>query len=172
VTPVRLARLSLLVVVAVVLQTTIFSELRIWGGGLLLGLLLTIAVAFVCGSDVGAIFGFVCGVIFDLFLTGTPLGLSALSYSLVGYAMGFFEGSMLRSGPLVTPIFAAGGTVFGLLVFITGAAILGDGAVLSIRTVGVVVISATANALVAPLVFAAVTWATSDGERVRVGWKG
>ena len=61
--------------------------------------------------------------------------------------------------------------MFGLLVFVTGGAILGDSAMLSFRTVGVVIISATANALVAPLVFAAVTWATNDGERVRVGWK-
>lgn len=171
-TPARLARLALLVVVAVILQTTIFSELRLWGGGVLLGLLLTIAVAFICGSNTGAVFGFICGFIFDLFLTGTPLGLSALSYSLTGYVIGFFEGSMLRSSVLVTPIFAAGGTIFGTLVFVTGGAILGNDAVLHLRTLGVVLVSATANALLAPLVFAAVSWATQDaGDRVRAGWK-
>lgn len=167
----RIARLSLLVVFAVVLQTTVFTELRLWGGGVWLGLLLVIAVAFTAGSNVGAIFGFVCGLIFDLFLTGTPLGLSALAYALTGYGIGLFEGSMLRSGPLVTPIFAAGGTAFGILVFITGSAILGDSGVLGARSIGVLLVSVLANAAVAPLVFPAVTWAMSDGERIRPGWK-
>jgi rod shape-determining protein MreD len=168
----RVMRLALLVLIAVVLQTTVFSELRLWGGGILLGLLLTIAVAFICGSNTGAIFGFICGVVFDLFLTNTPVGLSALSYSLTGYVMGYFEGSMLRSSLLVTPIFAAGGSAFGMLVFVTGGAILGVDAVVDIRTLGVVFVTATVNSLAAPLVFAAVGWAAREPEdRVRVGWK-
>lgn len=170
-TPLQIARWSLIIVVALVLQTTVFSELRIWGAGVMLGLVLTIAVAFSAGSNAGAIFGFVLGLLFDLFLTGTPLGLSALSYTVAGYAIGSFERSMLRQGPFVAPIIAAAGTAIGMLVFVSVGALLGSEAFLQLRTVGVVIVTVTANAVVAPLVFPVVQWAMGERERIPAGWK-
>lgn len=165
------ARWSLIIVVALVLQTTVFTELRIWGGGVMIGLVVTIAVAFSAGSNAGAIFGFVLGLLFDLFLTGTPLGLSALSFTVAGYAIGSFERSLLRQGPFVAPIITAAGTTIGLLVFIMVGALLGNQAFLELRTLGVVVVTIAANAAISPLVFPAVQWAMGERERVSAGWK-
>ncbi|MFZ4515070.1 MAG: rod shape-determining protein MreD [Acidimicrobiia bacterium] len=166
-TPLVLARWSLVVVVALVLQTTVFAELRLWGGGVVLGLVLTTAVAFSLGSNAGAVFGFIAGLLFDLFLTGTPLGLSALSYTVAGYALGSFERSMLRQGPLVAPVIAGAGSLIALTVFVGVGALLGDAAVLSLRTLGVIVVTVLANGAVAPFVFPIAQWAMGERERSR-----
>ncbi len=169
--PLRYARFSLVFVVAIVLQHTILSDLRILGGGAALGLLLTLGVAYTRGSNTGAVFGFVCGLIFDLFLVGTPLGLSALSYAIVGYAVGSFEASIVRSSPIVAAIVGGAGTLFGMLVFVSTAAILGNEGVTATRTIGVVLITATINAALAPIVFPVVSWALGDETKMTAGWK-
>lgn len=81
------ARFFAVLVVVVVLQTELFSELRILGvmPELLLGL--TIACAWSAGADRGALAGFVTGLVYDVFLS-TPLALTALAYTLVGYVVG------------------------------------------------------------------------------------
>ena len=73
---IRRIRLGLVIVVCVVLQTTLFTHLRIDGVGPDVGLVAVLAVAYEDGADTGAIFGFIMGLAIDLFLT-TPLGLSA-----------------------------------------------------------------------------------------------
>ena len=73
-----------------VLQTTLFTHLRIDGVAPDVGLVAVLAVAYEDGADTGAIFGFVMGLAIDLFLT-TPLGLSALSFAITGYAVGVFQ---------------------------------------------------------------------------------
>ncbi len=84
------ARVTAVVALLALLQVAFFSQLRM--GGVAPDLLLAVAVAtaVVAGPDRGAIVGFFAGLIFDLFLD-TPLGLSALTYSVVAYATGLFQ---------------------------------------------------------------------------------
>ena len=77
-----------------------------------------LAVAYEDGADTGAIFGFVMGLAIDLFLT-TPLGLSALSFAITGYAVGVFQAGMVRTTPWLAPILGGVGGLFGGLVFLT-----------------------------------------------------
>lgn len=81
------ARFFAVLAVVVVLQMELFSELRIVGvmPELLLGL--TVASAWSAGANRGALAGFVTGLVYDVFLS-TPLALTALAYTLVGYAVG------------------------------------------------------------------------------------
>ena len=95
---IRYLRLALVVITAVVLQTTLFTHLRIDGVVPDVGLVCVLAVAYEDGPDMGAWFGFVMGLSIDLFLT-TPLGLSALSFALTGYAVGVFQSGMVRTTP-------------------------------------------------------------------------
>ena len=78
------------------LQTTLFTHLRIDGVAPDIGLVAVLAVAYEDGADTGAIFGFIMGLAIDLFLT-TPLGLSALSFAITGYAVGVFQAGMVRT---------------------------------------------------------------------------
>jgi rod shape-determining protein MreD len=129
------------VVVCVVLQTTLFTHLQIDGVAPDLGLVAVLAVAYEDGPDSGAIFGFIMGLAVDLFLT-TPLGLSALSFALTGYAVGVFQAGMVRSTPWLAPILGGIGGLFGGLVFITAGAVVGQSGMLSTDSLRIVLIAA------------------------------
>lgn len=69
-------------------QLAVVSDLPAWGAVGDLMLLLAIASASVTAdANRGAVAGFAIGMAYDLML-GTPLGLSALVYALVGYGVG------------------------------------------------------------------------------------
>ena len=95
---IRRLRLGFVVVICVVLQTTLFTHLRIDGVAPEVGLVAVLAVAYYDGAESGAWFGFVMGLSIDLFLT-TPLGLSALSYAITAYGVGVFQAGMVRRPP-------------------------------------------------------------------------
>ena len=93
---IRAIRLVLLLIAVVLVQTAVLPHLRIAGVAPEVGLVATVAVAFVAGPEAGAVFGFAAGLALDLFLS-TPLGLSALAWSLTGYAVGVLQGAVLRA---------------------------------------------------------------------------
>ncbi|MEX2100416.1 MAG: rod shape-determining protein MreD [Acidimicrobiia bacterium] len=149
---IRTLRLALVVISAVVLQTTLFTHLRIDGVAPDIGLVAVLAVAYEEGPESGAWFGFVMGLAIDLFLT-TPLGLSALSFALTGYSVGVFQAGMVRTTPRLAPLLGFFGGLFGGLVFITVGALVGQNGFLSFESLKIVVIAALYDALIAPIVF-------------------
>jgi len=149
---IRRIRLALVILVCVVLQTTLFTHLRIDGVAPDLGLVATLAVAYENGPDSGAVFGFVAGLAIDLFLT-TPLGLSALSFAITGYAVGVLQSGMVRTTPWLAPILGGLGGLFGGLVFLTAGAVVGEAGFLSFASLKTVLIAALYDAVVAPVVF-------------------
>jgi rod shape-determining protein MreD len=87
-------------------------------------LLFAVCAGLVGGSEVGAVVGFATGLIADLFVLA-PLGLSALVFSLVGYAVGTFRSTLIRESwwmpPLTAFIASAGGVgLYGLLGGVLG----------------------------------------------------
>jgi rod shape-determining protein MreD len=149
---IRRIRLGFVVLACVVLQTTLFTHLRIDNVAPQLGLVAVLAVAYEDGADAGAVFGFIMGLAIDLFLT-TPLGLSALSFAVTGYAVGVFQAGVVRTTPWLAPILGGIGGMFGGLVFITAGALVGQSGFLSFESLKVVAISALFDAVIAPLVF-------------------
>jgi rod shape-determining protein MreD len=149
---IRRIRLGFVVLGCVVLQTTLFTHLRIDGVRPEVGLVAVLAVAYEDGADSGALFGFIMGLAIDLFLT-TPLGLSALSYAVTGYAVGVFQAGVVRTTPWLAPILGGVGGLFGGLVFITAGAVVGQSGFLSLESLRIVVISAMFDAVIAPIVF-------------------
>lgn len=115
----RAARLSLVVILALTIQTTWLAELRPFGetGDLLL--LLAIGAGMAGGPVRGAIVGFVAGLAMDMVLL-TPFGLSSLTYLAVGYVVGTVHDGVLRSAPwiplLVTFVASAVGIVFYVML--------------------------------------------------------
>ena len=148
----RRIRLAFVVVGCVVLQTTLFTHMRVDDVAPDIGLVAVLAVAYEDGPENGAIFGFVMGLAIDLFLT-TPLGLSAVSFAITGYAVGVFQSAIVRTTPWLAPLLGGIGGFFGGLVFLTVGAIVGQPGYLSFESLKVVVIAALYDALIAPLVF-------------------
>lgn len=111
----RIARLSLVLVLLLTVQTTWLADIRPFGetGDLLL--LLAIAAGMAGGPVRGAVVGFVAGIAMDLVLL-SPFGLSSLTYLAVGFVVGTVHDGVLRSAPwipvLVTFLASAFGIVF------------------------------------------------------------
>ncbi len=92
----KLFRAALVLLAALVLQVTMLSDLRVLGALGDLMLALTVAAGLTGGADRGVTWGFATGVLYDLMLD-TPFGLSALTYALVGYAVGLAGSALMRT---------------------------------------------------------------------------
>ena len=149
---IRRLRLGFVVLACIVLQTTLFTHLRVDDVAPQIGLVAVLAVGYEDGADSGAVFGFVMGLALDLFLT-TPLGLSALSFAVTGYAVGVFQAGVVRTTPWLAPILGGVGGFFGGLVFLTAGALVGQSGFLSFESLKIVAISAVLDAVIAPLGF-------------------
>ncbi|MGH9030769.1 MAG: rod shape-determining protein MreD [Acidimicrobiia bacterium] len=156
-------RLTLLVVTTVVLQSTLFPDLRLFGVAPDLGLVATIAVAYRVGPERGALYGFANGLAIDLFLQ-TPFGLSALSFAVVGYCIGILQGGMSREVRFAAPLFGGIAGLVGGFLFVSVAALAGEDQVIAVRTIHVLLLAAVYDAVLAFALFPAARWATRGAE--------
>ena len=157
-------RLGALLVVALLLQTTVASDLRIRGVSPDFMLLLTICAGLAGGPDTGAVVGFLAGLLIDLFLHATPFGLSALTYCLVGYAVGVLRRSVLREGHLLAPATALLASAVGVLLFVLVGVMVGQHQLTAPGPRGVAQIAgivAVVNAILAVPVSRLVSWAAA-----------
>jgi rod shape-determining protein MreD len=90
------ARAALVLVAALLLQISVVSDLRVAGAVGDLMLVVVVAAGLTGGADRGAAYGFAAGVLYDLVLD-TPFGLSALTYALIGYAVGLAGSALQRT---------------------------------------------------------------------------
>ena len=121
----RAARLSLVVVVLLTVQTTWLADLRPFGetGDLLL--LLAIAAGMAGGPQRGAAIGFIAGMAMDLVLL-TPFGLSSLTYLAVGYVVGMVHDGVLRSAPWIPVLVTFLASVVGVVFFVVLGQLVGQ----------------------------------------------
>lgn len=159
----RWLRAGLVLVVALVLHTSVFPQLRVAEVRPDLMLLLAVLGGLSAGPQVGAVFGFACGLAVDLLLQ-TPLGLSALTFSLIGYGVGTFQGVLLRSALWLTPAVAAAASAIGILAFALVGAVLGQSHLVNATTLTVMAVVAVLNAVLALPAARAVAWALREDE--------
>jgi rod shape-determining protein MreD len=151
----RSLRYAPLGVVVVITQVALFPQLRVLGVVPDLGLLFAMAIAWYEGSETGAMFGFLVGCAFDLFLT-TPLGMSGLAYAVCAWVVGMANGTIARRTRLLS---AATGLVGGVLsgtVFVIGSILAGADQLQDSSVVVVVLKAAAYDAFLAPAAFALV----------------
>jgi rod shape-determining protein MreD len=100
----EIARLVVVLLVAVLLQTAVAPHLRLLGAYPDIALIAVVCVALLKGSETGAVFGFLTGMLTAIALM-EPFGLSAFVFVLVGYFAGrYAETADLPAGfaPLFT----------------------------------------------------------------------
>jgi rod shape-determining protein MreD len=165
----RRIRLVLVVVTLVVVQTTIFPSLRVFGAIPDLCLVATVAMAYEEGSQAGLVFGFASGLAIDLFLA-SPAGLSALAFAVTGYGIGVFQSGLVRESRSIGPVLGAIGGLVGGTIFVIVGAIVGQGGYLSLHSVQVVIVAALYDAVVSYAVFPFVRWAVHDPD-AGIAWR-
>ena len=101
----RLLALTLVLVVAVLVQSTVLARLTLAGVRPDLLVLAVVSVAVATDPTTGAVFGFVAGLVADL-LFDLPVGVSALVYTAVGFAVGTVRVYVTSHRPLVHLVLA------------------------------------------------------------------
>ena len=151
-------RTFLLVLAALVLQTAVLVKVRPAGVVPDVMVLVAIAGGIVGGPERGAYVGFGTGVAIDLFLQ-TPLGLSALAFSLVGYGSGLLGEGTVRAAWWIPVGTAMAGSVASVVVFSLAAAVVGHPELLAPRLALVAAVVALVNAVLAPVAVRLMRWA-------------
>lgn len=162
----RWLRYFLVIITLVVLQTTLFPELRVFGAVPDLLLVAAIAVGYERGPEAGAVFGFAGGLAIDCFLS-SPLGVSALAFALVGYGVGIFQSGLLRSSRWIAPVLGGVGGLVGGALWVAIAALAGQDELITGYSARIVVIAAIYDAVMALLIFPFVHWACGNHDLAR-----
>lgn len=87
---VRAIAVAVLLLFALVLQSTVLEQVTFLGVTPQLALIVVVSLAYLNGSRVGVVTGFVAGLLLDLQLPeqGTIVGITPLVYVLIGYGVG------------------------------------------------------------------------------------
>lgn len=155
----RLLQLGVVILVVLVLQVELVSDTRIFGvmPELLLGA--TIAAAWAAGPERGAGVGFVCGLLYDLYLP-TPLALSAITYVIIGFGVGVASATVAVSGErLIRRVVSTLGVAAGITLFVILGELLGQSNLYTDRFFKILVIATFYTALFMPLLHRAMQWA-------------
>jgi len=149
-------RVPLVLLTFLLLHTTVLADLRVRDVMPDVMLLVAVAAGITGGAARGATIGFASGLAVDLFLR-SPMGLSALVFTLVGYAMGVAHTGVLRPSWYLRSLAALIGSAGGVVLYALVGTMLGEPLV-NLRLVTVVVVVALANALLAPVVVRVMAW--------------
>ena len=149
-------RLPIMMLGALLLQTTVLARVRFFGVMPDFMLLVAVAGGITAGPTRGAALGFSSGMLIDLFLP-TPLGLSALVFTLVGYGVGVANTGVLRSAWYIPVLTAGGASVAGVILYAVAGSVLGERMVNGhLATIALVV--GLSNAVLAPVAVRFVDW--------------
>ncbi|HEX2192399.1 MAG TPA: rod shape-determining protein MreD [Acidimicrobiales bacterium] len=157
-------RVPLVVITALVLHLSVLTRLQVGGVMPDLMLLLAIAGGITGGAVPGAVLGFVSGMAVDVFLE-TPLGLSSLVFSVVGYAVGAAQAGILRSSWWIPMLTAFVASAAGELLFAVAGAVVGTTPIDTTHLVVVVLVVGATNALLAPLAVRLAGWSLARRSR-------
>jgi rod shape-determining protein MreD len=160
------ARTAAVVITALTLQVSFFSTFSYDGARPDLMVLLAVLAGYLGGPERGAIVGFAAGMAFDVVLS-TPMGLSALVYTLVGYGVGAATAGMVRSSRLAPIAVAAGGSAAAMVLYAVIGTVVGEPTLEGPPLATIVVYVAAINAALAPLAVRALSWAVLPSDRDR-----
>lgn len=149
---VRVAVLGAILVAAAALQTSLFPALTLLGFRPDLLILVVLGIALRDGPLVGVRVGAVAGLLADLLVLQSPVGLSMLVYTAIGYLVGLVR-PYLAPGSITAPLLlafttgAAGTAAYGLMT-----SLLGEGRITPSLLVQASLAIGLYNTLLAPLV--------------------
>lgn len=161
------AKVAIVLLTAVVIQAAALAHLTILGARGDILLLVAVAAGFEGGPERGAIVGFAAGLGLDLMLS-QPAGLSALTFTVVGYGVGLFRSSVLRNSRVVPVLTAVVASAAGVVLHWILAALLGRTAGLGASLPAIIVVVAVLNGALSPLVLWVTRWSFRDAGAERM----
>lgn len=144
--------LGLLTLTGLALQTAVFGQVTLTGTKPELLLLVTVAIAMTEGPGFGAVAGFVTGLFTDAVLQ-LPQGVSALSFTVVGYVVGRVRAQMQRPSAWLPMAMVTAATFAGVLLYAGIDLAIGQVALPPMRLLRAATLAALYNGLLTPFVF-------------------
>ncbi len=160
-------RWILVVSVTLVVQVGLVTDLRVYGVHPDLLLLLAVCAGIEGGPGRGAVLGFSCGLLFDLFLPG-PFGMTALAYAVTGYVAGLVGDTVVRPARWISIGLVTLCSAGGMLLYAGLGQLLGQRSLADPRLGAIVGIVAATNALLSLPALAVCRWADHDPVRARL----
>ena len=146
----RSLAIAAILITAILLQSTVFSQLRLLGVRPELLYLVTIVIALNEGPNEGAVVGFIAGLAEDLLLN-QPKGITALTLTLLGYAVGLSRQYIVSPSPLVPTVVVAIATAIGIGFYEVVSFLLGQFDASLSFAVRVALLTALYNAVLTPI---------------------
>jgi len=143
--------LTAIILTALLLQSTVFAQVTLGGAKPELVYLVTIILAFLEGPSSGALAGFFGGMAQD-FLLNQPKGITALTLTLVGYAVGTMRQYITTPSPLLPVALVGGATTSGVLFYGIVNSLLGTSVGL-FYLIRIAILSGVYNAVLTPFLF-------------------
>ena len=141
---------------ALLVQTTVLVRMRLFGVMPDAMLLVAVAAGITAGPTRGATLGFASGMLIDLFLP-TPLGLSALVFTFVGYGVGVANTGVLRSAWYIPVLTGGAASMAGEALYAVVGSVLGE-RMLTSHLVTITLVVGVTNAVLAPVAVRLVRW--------------
>jgi rod shape-determining protein MreD len=148
----RVLSWTALVLTALVLQSTVFAQVKLADAKPDLVYLVTIVLAFLEGPAPGAVAGFFGGMAED-FLLDQPKGITALTLTLVGYTVGSLRQYVVTPSPLVPVLVVGAATIAAVLFNQLVAFLLGQLTVGAGYVIKVALLEGVYNAVLTPFLF-------------------
>jgi rod shape-determining protein MreD len=153
----RLVVYAGILIAAVALQSTLLTEVAILGVTPQLLFVVVMCLAYVEGAKAGVVLGFTGGLFLDLLLPESIVGLTALVYTMVGYAAGSVR-TWLPSQSVWRPVVTIGITsVIAETTYALFAITMGQRWVSASATVKIIALVVAYNVLLTPLVLPLMT---------------
>jgi rod shape-determining protein MreD/rod shape-determining protein MreC len=144
--------IAVVIATALVLQTTVFHELQLFGVRPELLFLVTIVLALLGGPNEGTVVGFASGLAQD-FMMNQPKGITALTLTLLGYVVGMTRQYIVSSSPLVPTAVVFVGTVGGIVFYEVVGFLLGSFDASPGYGLRVALLTGVYNAVLTPIVY-------------------
>ena len=138
---------------ALLLQSTVFAQMKLFGVRPELVYLVTILVAILEGPREGMIVGFVGGLAQDFLLNEPPKGLTALTLTLLGYGVGLIRQYITSPSPLLPTMLVAVGTAVGIVFYEVVGFLLGHPNQPILYSIKVPVLAGIYGAVLTPIVY-------------------
>jgi rod shape-determining protein MreD len=144
--------MTAIIVTALLLQSTVFADLKLLGVRPELLYLVTIVFALLEGPNEGATVGFIAGLSQD-FMLNAPKGITALTLTLLGYATGKIRTFITSPSPLLPTVLVAVGTAAGLTFYQLVSFLLGAFDQSITYALKVALLAALYNAVLTPILY-------------------
>lgn len=155
-------RLVIVYLIALLLQLTCFSQVRVAGVAPELPALVAVLASLFAGARRGSVIAFCAGLMWDIYLS-TPLGLAAASFVIVAYTLGGITEDLFHDTRLQALLLVFVGTAAMVTVYAVLGEVVGQRGLIDDRLPRVVLIASGWNALLSLVAAPAVRWAVASG---------